>query len=427
MNADKTCTAIFTATPSSKLYFPHIDAKSPRRTEVAVINGSSTSASGTLKGYSSTGSLIETKNISLPSHGRWEKDVAVEFVSSRDIEYMIFESESDTAHGYAKSVDAGLSRVALPAVRELNAALDIYVSHIASDDYWWTAIGLLNTNTSSKMVSISFDDGRSTTVSLAAGEKKLLTIASLFAGIPQPGVRSAVIGNAGGVIGWELFGSRNGKQQDGLLLTGSASTTLYYPHIDCDGWWTGIVAYNESSAGAALTVNPYNKEGAPFPTITENVAGKGKYIGLASHLGLPAGTEWLRINSSQPLSGFELFGNADGRQLAAYSALRSGGARWGILPKLEQEGWTGIVFVNAEESAASITLTAYSDDGTVVATRLLALGGHAKVVNLAENIFSQAIASATYIVYSSDRNVVGFQLNGSADGAMLDGLPTLGN
>ena len=60
-----------------------------------------------------------------------------------------------------------------------------------------------------------------------------------------------------------------------------------------------------------------------------------------------------------------------------------------------------------------------------MATQALAVGGHAKVVNLAEAIFSQDISGATYIAYSSDRNVVGFQLNGSADGTMLDGLPGL--
>jgi len=45
------------------------------------------------------------------------------------------------------------------------------------------------------------------------------------------------------------------------------------------------------------------------------------------------------------------------------------------------------------------------------------------VVNLAENLFSQDISAATYIGYSADSEVVGFQLNGSSDGMMLDGLP----
>ena len=72
-----------------------------------------------------------------------------------------------------------------------------------------------------------------------------------------------------------------------------------------------------------------------------------------------------------------------------------------------------------------------------MASRMIPVGGHAKVVNLAEAIFSQDISSATYIAYSSDRNVVGFQINGTRDetmmfdggtsvGMMLDGLPALG-
>ena len=115
----------------------------------------------------------------------------------------------------------------------------------------------------------------------------------------------------------------------------------------------------------------------------------------------------------------------DGNLLAAYAEGGGTGAKTGIFAKIEKNGWTGIAFVNTEATAASVTLTAYDDNGTVVATQVLPVGGHAKVVNLAEAIFSQNISSATYIAYSSDRNVVGFQLNGSSDGTMLDGLPAL--
>ena len=126
-----------------------------------------------------------------------------------------------------------------------------------------------------------------------------------------------------------------------------------------------------------------------------------------------------------PFTGFELFGTTDGQQLAAYAGGGGTGAKTGIFAKIEKNGWTGIAFVNTEAGAASVTLTAYNDNGTVVATQVLTVGGHAKVVNLAEVIFSQDISGATYIAYSSDRNVVGFQLNGSSDGTMLDGLPGL--
>lgn len=190
-------------------------------------------------------------------------------------------------------------------------------------------------------------------------------------------------------------------------------------------WWTGIVAYNPSASAVTVTITPYTAQGVALPPSTFTIPGKRKYVGLVSTLGLPANTAWFKIDSPTPLSGFELFATWDGQQLAAYAGGSGYGAYTGIFPKIEKNGWTGIAFVNTEGGDASVMLTAYNDNGAVVATWALALGGYAKVVNFAEKIFPLNIGSATYIVYTSDRNVVGFQLNGSADGTMLDGLPAL--
>jgi hypothetical protein len=92
---------------------------------------------------------------------------------------------------------------------------------------------------------------------------------------------------------------------------------------------------------------------------------------------------------------------------------------------VEKDGWSGIAFVNIGDVAASITLTAYDDSGAVVATEVMNLAVNAKVVNLAENLFNEDISAATYIGFSADSEVVGFQLNGSSDGMMLDGLQAL--
>ena len=188
------------------------------------------------------------------------------------------------------------------------------------------------------------------------------------------------------------------------------------------------MAYNPSESGCTITITPYSAQGIALTPSTRPIAGKEKYIGLVSDLGLPAQTAWFKIDSTRPLSGFELFGTVDDNQLAAYAGGGGSGAKSGVFAKIEKNGgWTGIAFVNTEDGAASVTLTAYNDNGTVVATRVLPVGGHAKEVNLAEAIFPQQdISGATYIAYSSDRNVVGFQLNGTSDGMMLDGLPALG-
>ena len=93
--------------------------------------------------------------------------------------------------------------------------------------------------------------------------------------------------------------------------------------------------------------------------------------------------------------------------------------------KIDKDGGTGIAFVNIEDTTASILLTAYDDNGTVIATETIGLAGHAKKVDTAANLFSplKDISNATYITYSSDLNLVGFQLNTSSDLMMLDGLP----
>jgi hypothetical protein len=327
--------------------------------------------------------------------------------------------------GYTKFYIEGTYRVAVPAVKEINTG-DIYISHIASDSDWWTGINLLNTSSSSISLTIEFDNGENKTITLAANEHRAFIIAELFNGQPQPDIQSAVIKNASGVIGLELFGSAESSGYNylsGILLKDDTTTTIYYPHIASNTtWWTGIVAYNPSSSACDITITPYSTEGSPLTEQSLSITGHGKYIGTAAGLSLPDGTAWLQIQATSAISGFELFGTQDGNQLAGYTGVGISGKE-GVFAKLEKDGWTGIAFVNIDNSPASVTLTAYDDSGTIVATETMNVSGYAKVVNIAEDIFTQDISTATYINYSSDKEVVGFQLNGSSGGMMLDGLP----
>jgi hypothetical protein len=60
----------------------------------------------------------------------------------------------------------------------------------------------------------------------------------------------------------------------------------------------------------------------------------------------------------------------------------------------------------------------------VIATKAINLDTHEKVLGFAEAIFAGVdISNATYITYSSNKEVVGFQLNNLSDNMMLDGLP----
>ena len=95
-----------------------------------------------------------------------------------------------------------------------------------------------------------------------------------------------------------------------------------------------------------------------------------------------------------------------------------------MFAKIERSGGeTTIALVNTEATSALVTLSAYNDDGTVVTSKQLTLAGHAAMIEAAAKIFSQSIATATYLAFTSDRDMAGLQLNYSADGTMLDGLP----
>ena len=427
MDGDKAVTATFAGTAGPPaLYFPHIDTSLPWQTEIAVINTGDQIVTGALRGLSNAGQIVETMPVTLSAHGRRQITVANEFTNHLNIGYIIFDTNSTAVQGYTKFYQTGVYRAAIPAVKEVNTT-DIYISHIDSSALWWTGASLVNTTSATKDLTITFNDGRSVPYTLNANQHRTFTIGGLLNEPLQPDIRSAVISNASGVIGLELFGSiGSASQMDGILLTDKTASTLYYPHVAGGDWWTGIVAYNPAEAAATITITPYSSQGTLLTPSTLPIAGKGKYVGIVAGLGLPAETAWFRIDSTRPLSGFELFGTVNGNQVAAYAGNGGTGAKSGVFAKIEKNGgWTGIAFVNTEAGAASVTLTAYNDRGTVVATQVLPVGGHAKVVNYAEAIFLQDISGATYIAFSSDRNVVGFQLNGTSDNMMLDGLPGL--
>lgn len=408
------------------LYFPHVDTNLPWQTEIAVINTGDQTLTGTLRGLSNEGQNVGNPlNVTLAAHGRRQINVADEFTNHTSIGYIVFDSDSSAVQGYTKFYQEGKYRVAVPAVKYINTG-NIYITHIDSSSQWWTGIGLVNTTSAAKTVTITFNNGQIKQVTLPEYGHRAFAIRDLFGGQPQPDIKSGVITNASGVIGLELFATNDGKVMEGILLTDKIATTLYYPHVAGSDGWTGIVAYNPSDQPCTITVTPYSAQGAALAASNLSILGKQKYVGaLLTDLPLPEQTAWFRIDSTLPLSGFELIGTNDFEQLAGYVDAGGLGAKQGVFAKIEKGGWNTVVLVNTEDSMASITLTAYDDNGSVVATRMLTVGSYAKSINSAEGYFYHDMTNATYIALISDKNMVGLQLNRSTYSTMLDGLPLL--
>lgn len=412
---------------SNRLYFPHIASNKPWETEICLINRSSSeTARGSLRTYDHHGDQISSDlSIELKPHSRREITIGQAFSEAQDIAYAVFFSDSENICGYIKFYQQGKYRVAVPATSEINSGI-IYIPHIASNSDWWTGISLLNTTPVQKNILIEFNTGQTIHITLAANQHQAFTIKTLFNNLAQPQFESAVIKNASGIIGLELFGSSDSSFQSylsGILLEDDATTDIYFPHVASDSqWWTGVVAYNPADQACDLTITAYDQAGSFLSSSNIRIDGKRKFIGSVGNLGFPAQTAWFRINATLPVTGFELFGTRNGKQLAGYTGVGIK-KKEGIFPKIDQEGWTGIAFVNTEDSNNSVAIAAYNDHGDLISSESFILYPHEKVVEVATNLFSQDIGDATYITYSTSSDVAGFQLNGSSDGMMLDALP----
>jgi len=421
---DTVVTARFASIPDDSsakaLYFPHVASNNMWETEICLINKSANSLSGTISTYSANGARISGKSLFLRGYGRKAMIVGDEFSNPADIAYVIFSSDSEDVCAYTKFYQEGALRVAVPAVQETNTGV-IYIPHIASNSNWWTGLALVNTTDVQKDLRIRFSNGDLKRKSLTPGEHTKFPIKELFGGASQSEIESAFIRGGEGVIGLELFG--RGNTLSGVLLKDSAANTLYFPHVASGpDWWTGIVAYNPGTSKASLTVTPYTAAGQALSTTRKDIAGRGKLFGNPGDLELPANADWFKVESSQPLNGFELFGSSNGNKLAGYSTVNIQ-RREGVFPKLEQQGWTGIAFVNTTAGVARIDLTLYDDDGFEIHKERRTLAAHEKVLKTAADMFAGPIVAASYLRFSSDKDVVGFQLNNSSDDMMLDALP----
>jgi hypothetical protein len=408
---------------SVSLYYPHVATTEFWETEIAIINTSARKTlSGTLMAVGNDGRDGESIFLSLGPHARREIKIDTNFNNPEDIGYIIFMSNSDELCGYAKFYVDGQYRVAIPAISRINES-DIYVPHIASTADWTTSISLVNTTSSAKTLTIEFDNGQTDTVILKPGQHFVSSIRkfSVFGGEAQPDIKSAVIKNGDGIIGVELFA--HGDWLSGILLKDELASVIYYPHVVSDDKWsTSIVAYNPSDTTCNIDITSYSRTGILLGSEAVSVNGKSKYVGVVRSLRLPTETAWIKLEASYPVTGFELFANRARTQMAGYSSVYIN-RKQGVFPKLDRNGGTGIAFVNTDGSQATVTLTAYDDRGSVVATKNERLGPYEKLVKIAEDFFAGDISSASYISYSSNREVVGSQFNVSSDGMMLDALP----
>lgn len=203
---------------------------------------------------------------------------------------------------------------------------------------------------------------------------------------------------------------------------------IYFPHIASYlEWTTEIALVNTIPGGTAVRgiLQAYAGEGGyPLEEIEIEVPPGGRLeIPVGGFFRNPSEIDYIVFNSDSGfLAGYTRF-EQPGNRVSLPAAT---GTTYGWFPKMEDDGWTGLAFLNVDDAAAHVTLTAIAENGQKVAEEVMpSLEPGVKVVGMVWEVFKTDISAARYFYFSSDKKVVAFSVSGSSDNQMLDGLPSL--
>jgi hypothetical protein len=201
--------------------------------------------------------------------------------------------------------------------------------------------------------------------------------------------------------------------------------TIYFPHVaSSDSWQTEIGITNASPVAVRGQLNAYRSDGGtPVQSIGVTLGPlQRKEITVASFFQNPGGIAYLSfVADSGFVAGYTRFSQPGNR----VSLKAGGGTTTGWFTKIEQDGWTGIAFVNIETSSATVSLSAMDANGSQVASATLTLAPGKKIVGMIPDLLKGDLNRAKYVKYDSDKLLLGFTVSGSNDGQALDGLHCL--
>lgn len=425
-------------TPPNKLYFPIIartdQIKSQIKSKIGIANLENRTISGALRLFSPSGENVvkDTSTWTLPPFGTLEIELWNWYPDSPDLLYAVFETNSENISGYVQVFQDGKSEASFPAVSSSNI-LELSIPAIASNSDWWTALSLTNSTGFIKTPVIRFNTGEIVQLTLQPNELKVFTIRGLFGGEARPDLISAEMEGGNGVIGTIFFGGF-GEAESIIysavsLNEAKGNDAHFFSFINNPDYWTGVLirSYSEEPNEAAMTA--YGGDGSNLGTRDWILGPNEVYVKFMEDLDLPTGTSWFHVHAAFPITGFQLFGVRSGGELAVIPAGRedrsgrAGIRKNGSFVLNKTIGWKGMVFNNPGDVPAMVSLTALDSQGALIGEKNLDLAPHETWAGLVEGLFGETFQHVAHIRYASNGEITGFQLGGSPDGSLLDGLP----
>jgi len=258
-----------------------------------------------------------------------------------------------------------------------SSGYDIYAQRVASGDTyfshfdstagsWWTGVALANPNSSSASVTLTAYNqsgtqiGNSNITLPAYGQRAFQVSDPTLLNVSGTGWIEIVPDRR--LIGLEIFGNITSGGLAGLNPYRLPSNILVFSHFDSTAdWWTGIALANPNSSSASVTLTAFNQSGTQLGSSNITIPANGQKAFQVSDPTIlnVSGTGWIYVESDQPITGLEIFGNINTGQITGVpGAIYPNTTLY--FPHFDSTAgswWTGIALANPNSSSASVTLT----------------------------------------------------------------------
>jgi len=421
----------------SQLYFPLLPADSD--VVLGLVNLGDSEASGVLQAFGlESGSVLEESDeIVIKRHGVHTVNLDDLFSTSIDnIAYLVFVGDSDTpVRGFCCLVDnvngGAASYPASPLPKA--GAHSLYLPSLKCGDGWSTEINFVSVSDKKMTAVVQLGETVKTKI-LGAHQSWKMVLGDSFRGSNSVSISlSSMFETAeDSVVGAVLY-RYNGRLMAATELRNEGESNLAIPYLaDGDGWWSSMVFYNppDNSAEQCSFESLTHVRMSDEPLVSNEFGLDKGEVEVFIPQKIVSGAYALELNNNCPLMGTAYIGQGDNDVLGAYSV--SGIAiEDGVFARVQassERAWSGLVIYNPNAEKASVVLTAYDDEGNVVAENgKLEIEAHKEVVGLPESLFEEDITEISHVEFKSSQGLCGLLLNFRIENdlEMLDVLPLL--
>jgi hypothetical protein len=310
--------APFPTAPSSRLFFPHVD----KDTTLYVVNtGDQSIPTAAVSVYDNNGSLAGSMTLSIGPKAGWSGRIADLLPSLQAIDgYVVvdaqgsmFSSSSETLVGM-QSYQRGDAAIVIGQA-DSGLVQTGYAVHVAIGGGYTTRLSLVNPGSVAQQVQLTLN-GTSVQRTIPGFGRLDESLAEMF-GITGSSLTTGYVKvqtSGMGVTGYAEIASE-GLGRTTTPIARDAEARLMFSHVAQGGaYFTGLALLNAGTEAATVTIEVNSPNGTALASKVVTLQGGERTVGLIRELFPNLGNQlggFVRVTSTAPIYGLEIFGSVD--------------------------------------------------------------------------------------------------------------------